>query len=126
MEVSNFFSLMNRIAVAYNNAINPQDKDALKQMFITMYDHITDQGIAYGSCLGNITHYGYSFRPFFTAYFLMKEVFREIGKQEEAEKTMYIINRKQQVSISISSIHSVPGVSPASCSWKILLRKYSI
>ena len=88
MEVSNFFSLMNRIAVAYNNAINPQDKDALKQMFITMYDHITDQGIAYGSCLGNITHYGYSFRPFFTAYFLMKEVFREIGKQEEAEKAM--------------------------------------
>ena len=57
-------------------------------MFITMYDHITDQGIAYGSCLGNITHYGYSFRPFFTAYFLMKEVFREIGKQEEAEKAM--------------------------------------
>lgn len=53
MEVSNFFSLMNRIAVAYNNAINPQDKDVLKQMFITMYDHITDQGIAYGSCLGN-------------------------------------------------------------------------
>ena len=88
MEVSNFFSLMNRIAVAYNNAINPQDKDVLKQMFITMYDHITDQGIAYGSCLGNITHYGYSFRPFFTAYFLMKEVFREIGKQEEAEKAM--------------------------------------
>lgn len=88
MEVSNFFSLMNRIAVAYNNAINPQDKDALKQMFITMYDHITDQGIAYGSCLGNITHYGYSFRPFFTAYFLMKEVFREMGKQEEAEKAM--------------------------------------
>lgn len=88
MEVSNFFSLMNRIAVAYNNAINPQDKDVFKQMFITMYDHITDQGIAYGSCLGNITHYGYSFRPFFTAYFLMKEVFREIGKQEEAEKAM--------------------------------------
>ena len=88
MEVSNFFSLMNRIAVAYNNTINPQDKDVLKQMFITMYDHITDQGIAYGSCLGNITHYGYSFRPFFTAYFLMKEVFREMGKQEEAEKAM--------------------------------------
>ena len=88
MDVSSFFNLMNRIAVAYNNTANSQDKATLKQMFMAMYDHITDQGVAYGSCLGNITHYGYSFRPFFTAYFLMKEVFKEMGKQEEAEKAM--------------------------------------
>lgn len=88
MEVGGFFSLMNRIAVAYNQSTNPQDKDTLRQMFMTMYDHVTDQGVAYGSCLGNITHYGYSFRPFFTAYFLMKETFRETGKQEEAGKAM--------------------------------------
>lgn len=88
MEVGGFFSLMNRIAVAYNQTTNPQDKATLRQMFMTMYDHVTDQGVAYGSCLGNITHYGYSFRPFFTAYFLMKEAFREMGKQEEAGKAM--------------------------------------
>lgn len=88
MDVSSFFNLMNRIAVAYNNTANSQDKATLKQMFMAMYDHITDQGVAYGSCLGNITHYGYSFRTFFTAYFLMKEVFKEMGKQEEAEKAM--------------------------------------
>ena len=64
MDVSSFFNLMNRIAVAYNNTTNPQDKAVLKQMFIAMYDHITDQGVAYGSCLGNITHYGYSFRTY--------------------------------------------------------------
>ena len=88
MEVSNFFSLMNRIAVAYNNAINPQDKDVLKQMFITMYDHITDQGVAFGSCWGNIHHYGYSVRGLYLAYFLMKDVLREAGKLNEAERTL--------------------------------------
>lgn len=88
MEVSSFFNLMNRIAVAYNNTTDTQYKTTLKQIFMAMYDHITDQGVAYGSCLGNITHYGYSFRPFFTAYFLMKEVFQEMGKQEEAERAM--------------------------------------
>ena len=88
MDVSAFFNLMNRIAVAYNNTTDSQNQAVLKQMFMAMYDHITDQGIAYGSCLGNITHYGYSFRTFFTAYFLMKEVFKEMGKQEEAEKAM--------------------------------------
>lgn len=88
MELKNYFNLMNRIANAYNNAMKPEDKAELKQLFINMYEHITDQGIAYGSCLGNLTHYGYSFRGFFTSYFLMKDVLIETGKLEEAEKTM--------------------------------------
>ena len=114
MDVSSFFNLMNRIAVAYNNTTNPQDKAVLKQMFIAMYDHITDQGVAYGSCLGNITHYGYSFRTFFTAYFLMKEVFKEIGKQEEAEKAMLwystvndVYNKPQTAGIDIDFFNTL-------------------
>ena len=53
-----------------------------------MYQYAADQGIAYGSCLGNFTHYGYSFRGFYTAYFLMKDVLIEAGKLEEARKAM--------------------------------------
>lgn len=114
MDVNSFFNLMNRIAVAYNNTTNPQDKATLKQMFVSMYNHVTDQGIAYGSCLGNITHYGYSFRTFFTAYFLMKEVFREIGKQEEAEKAMIwystvndVYNKPQTAGIDIDFFNTL-------------------
>ena len=33
----------------------------MKQKFLAMYDHITDQGVAYGSCWGNIHHYGYKY-----------------------------------------------------------------
>ena len=57
-------------------------------MFMAMYDHITDQGVAYGSCWGNIHHYGYSMRGMYTAYFLMKDVLREEGKLNDAEKTL--------------------------------------
>lgn len=53
-----------------------------------MYDHITDQGVAYGSCLGNITHYGYSFRTFFTL-FLMKEVFKEIVNRKKRKAMLW-------------------------------------
>ena len=53
-----------------------------------MYDHITDQGVAYGSCWGNIHHYGYSMRGLFVSYFLMKDVLREAGKLKDAERTL--------------------------------------
>lgn len=88
VELKDYFDLMNKIAVAYNNATAEKDKADLKQMFLAMYDHAYDQGIAYGSCLGNFTHYGYSFRGFYTSYFLMKDVFIEAEKLNEAEKAM--------------------------------------
>ena len=60
----------------------------MKKKFLAMYDHITDQGVAYGSCWGNIHHYGYSVRGLYLAYFLMKDVLRETGKLQEAERTL--------------------------------------
>lgn len=37
---------------------------------------------------GNIHHYGYSVRGLYLAYFLMKDVLREAGKLQEAERTL--------------------------------------
>ena len=88
MEFRQYFTLMNRIAIAYHNAKAQEDKDLLKDMFIRMFDHAQDQGVAYGSALGNITHYGYSFRNFFTAYFLMKDVLAETGRFDDADKAL--------------------------------------
>lgn len=88
MEMKEYFDLMKRIAVAYNNATQPAFKEELQQKFLAMYDHITDQGVAYGSCWGNIHHYGYSMRGLFVSYFLMKDVLREAGKLDEAERTL--------------------------------------
>lgn len=88
MEVKAYFDLMYKIAAAYRDASSEADKNELKEMFLDMYDHITDQGVAYGSCWGNFTHYGYSFRNFYTAYFLMKPVLAAAGKAEEAARAM--------------------------------------
>lgn len=89
VEMRAYFDLMKRVAVAYNNA--PQGGDLrreMKEKFLAMYDHITDQGVAYGSCWGNIHHYGYSVRGLYPAYFLMKDVLAETGKLKEAEQTL--------------------------------------
>ena len=88
MEMNEYFNLMKRIAIAYNNASDTGVRDELKRKFLAMYDHITDQGVAYGSCWGNIHHYGYSTRGLFVSYFLMKDVLREAGKLKDAERTL--------------------------------------
>lgn len=88
VEISDYFNLMKRIATAYNNTQDAALRQELKQKFLAMYDNATDQGIAYGSCWGNIHHYGYSMRGLFVAYFLMKDVLRDAGKLEEAERTL--------------------------------------
>lgn len=88
MEMNNYFNLMKRIATAYLNAKDDTFRDELQQKFLAMYDHITDQGVTYGSCWGNIHHYGYSMRGLYVAYFLMKDVLREAGKLAEAERTL--------------------------------------
>lgn len=88
MEMNEYFNLMKRIAIAYNNTSDTGVSDELKRKFLAMYDHITDQGVAYGSCWGNIHHYGYSMRGLFVSYFLMKDVLREAGKLKDAERTL--------------------------------------
>lgn len=89
VEMKAYFDLMKRIAVAYNNSTDqPEVQKELRQKFMAMYDHITDQGVTYGSCWGNIHHYGYSVRGLYLAYFLMKDVLREEGQLLEAERTL--------------------------------------
>lgn len=89
VEMRAYFDLMKRIAVAYNNSEpDSETREEMKRKFLAMYDHITDQGVVYGSCWGNIHHYGYSVRGLYLAYFLMKDVLRAAGKLQEAEQTL--------------------------------------
>ena len=88
MDLRDYVDLMRRIATAYHDVTNPADRNEMREKFLAMYDNITDQGVAYGSCWGNIHHYGYSMRGLYVAYFLMKDVLREEGKLAEAEKAL--------------------------------------
>lgn len=88
MEMRAYFDLMKIIAVAYRNAQTDEQREEMEKKFMAMYDHITDQGVIYGSCWGNIHHYGYNMRGMFTSYFLMKDVLRKHNRLEEAVKTL--------------------------------------
>lgn len=88
IELGQFFDVMWDVAKAYSDAAPGKEKDELKGMFLSMYDYITDQGVAGGSAWGYCHHYGYNIRGLYPSYFLMKEVLKEHGKLEEAVKTM--------------------------------------
>lgn len=87
-EFRDYFNLMQQIANAYANASDENHKKRLRNIFLLMYDHAKDQGVYYGSNMGNFTHYGYSFRGFFTSYFLMKDVLKETGRLDESAKAL--------------------------------------
>ena len=88
MEMKEYFDLMKTIAIAYRNSTEDEVRDEMRNKFLAMYRHITDQGVTNGSCWGNIHHYGYSLRNLFTSYFLMKDVLRSANKLEEAVATL--------------------------------------
>ena len=88
VEMREYFDWMKRVATAYNNAPNSQIREEMKEKFLAMYNHAVDQGVAYGSCWGNIHHYGYAIRSLYTACFLMKDVLRDAGLLDEAARIL--------------------------------------
>ncbi|WP_321317509.1 chondroitinase family polysaccharide lyase [Labilibaculum sp.] len=55
-----------------------------KQMFYDLLDYVMDQGLNVGSGMGTNHHYGYQFREFPPAVFLMKDALKADGKLDEA------------------------------------------
>ena len=87
-EYKEYFSLMSKIATNYISTDDASLQKQLAKMYVMMFDYAQDQGVAYGSGLGNASHYGYSFRGFFTSAFLMKEVLLENNRLKEAYKAL--------------------------------------
>ena len=60
-----------------------QDTEA-RQMFFDVLDWVMDQGLNVGSGMGTNHHYGYNFREFPPAIFLMKDELKAAGRLESA------------------------------------------
>ena len=117
VEMKAYFDLMKRIAVAYNNSTDqPEVQKELRQKFMAMYDHITDQGVTYGSCWGNIHHYGYSVRGLYLAYFVKKaDCWKpNVRCAGMPSRMKYIPNRRATALIWTRSIRRPPDALPAS------------
>ena len=87
-DLKTYFGLMGRIANAWNNVTETSAKEELEKMFLQMHRHLVDQGVCYGSCLGTLGLYGYSFRDYFTSYFLMRTVMEKNGYREEVARNL--------------------------------------
>jgi len=55
----------------------------IKEKFIDLLDYTMDQGLALGSGFGTNHHYGYQFREYPPAIYLMKEELKKAGKLKE-------------------------------------------
>ncbi len=79
---------MFNLALAYLKTDDPEWKRELENMYVTMTEHLLDQGYAAGSALGTLHHLGYSMRNFYTAPVIMKEVLERAGLAGEVQKAM--------------------------------------
>ncbi|TLX76030.1 T9SS type A sorting domain-containing protein [Labilibacter sediminis] len=61
-----------------------KQESGFDQMFIDMLDWLYDQGLNVGSGMGANHHYGYEFRGFPKAIWLMQDVLKAAGKFDEA------------------------------------------
>lgn len=83
-DIKSYFDLMFKVAMAYENCQDALLKSELRYMFMDMYDHMVDQGVAAGSGLGTIHHYGYNWRSYYPALFIMRDVLRKENKLQDA------------------------------------------
>ncbi|MBI9063621.1 MAG: hypothetical protein JEZ14_16690 [Marinilabiliaceae bacterium] len=79
-----YFDFMLKVATAHVNSSSETLKKELASMYLDLYDHMVDQGFAAGSGLGTIHHYGYNWRSYYRALFLMRDVLEANNHLQEA------------------------------------------
>ncbi len=83
-----YFDFMLKVASAHANCSAPELSMRLENMFLDLYDHMIDQGFAAGSGLGTIHHYGYNWRSYYRALFIMRDVLEANHHLQEAVEAM--------------------------------------
>lgn len=75
-------------AVCFRSCEEAEQRADLQAMFITVLDYMEDQGWTYGSSQGTVHHFGYNFRDYYPAVFLMRAELQEAGILERTQRTM--------------------------------------
>lgn len=86
--IKRYSQLMLQLAQAYRSTDLVNDKERLGQLFISMLDHLEDQGWAYGSGMGALHHLGYNLASYYPACLLMKDLIKQEGKLDRTFKSM--------------------------------------
>lgn len=75
-------------AICYRSSKREEQRTKLQTMFIDTLDHLDDQGWTYGSSQGTVHHFGYNFRDYYPAVFLMRHTLKAAGRLERTQWTM--------------------------------------
>jgi chondroitin-sulfate-ABC endolyase/exolyase len=121
-DLKRYFGLMLNIAQSFRKSDDVEQRRELQRMFIHMYAHLRDQGVAFGSGMGTIHHYGYSWRDYYDALFLMKSALKEEGLLDDAIRDMQWYAIVNEVNV----VPSEPGMDMDAFNTQALGRLASI
>lgn len=88
MGISECNKLLLNMAVSYHLNPDNDEKQQIAAMFVSLMQHLLDQGFQAGSALGTLHHLGYSMRNYYTAAFLMKEPLRKAKIDSAVQQAM--------------------------------------
>lgn len=86
--LSQFNSMMNDLAIAWNNEKDEAKRKEIAEMYVLGARHLADQGFVAGSEMGTLHHLGYSMRQYYTSVFLMKDVLTQAGLDKTYQQAM--------------------------------------
>lgn len=120
--LKSYNDLMFDLASAWKSCRDEKRKTELEKMYITMTEHLLDQGFASGSGMGTLHHLGYSMRNFYTAPVIMKDVLKKHGLLEKVQQAMEWFSGVGEV----KSRPEVPGVDIDAFNTYLLARMAAI
>ena len=88
-DIKKFHELLLDIAMVFRKSKSSDERNKLGELFIAMLNHLDVQGWAFGSGQGVLHHLGYSFKDFYPACFLMRDVLKDNSLLERTYKTMF-------------------------------------
>jgi chondroitin-sulfate-ABC endolyase/exolyase len=88
VQLSEITHFLLETAVCFRSCEEEEQRAVMQAMFISVLDHMEDQGWTYGSSQGTVHHFGYNFRDYYPAVFLMRAILKEAGILERTQRTM--------------------------------------
>ncbi|MGG1515718.1 chondroitinase family polysaccharide lyase [Paenibacillus oryzisoli] len=88
IQLSEITKFLLAAATCFRSSKDATQKAELEAMLILVLDHLEDQGWTYGSSQGTVHHFGYNFRDYYPAVFLIRDVLQQSGRLARTQRTM--------------------------------------
>ncbi|USE35110.1 chondroitinase family polysaccharide lyase [Endozoicomonas sp. SCSIO W0465] len=101
--LADYSSLMLNIARQWNSLEPGVEKDEFKAMYLSMVEHLMDQGFADGSGLVTTHHWGYGSRWWYISAMMMSDILEEAGYRKAIYDALVWYSREFAASFSMDT-----------------------